>query len=278
MMHFICCVKQVPDTAEIKIDPQTNTLVRSSVDAIANPFDMVALEAALRLKEHYGGYITVISMGPPQAEQVLRESLSLGADDGVLLSDRLFAGADTLATSYTLFKAIERLNSERPVDLIFCGKQAIDGDTGQTGPGLATRLGYTLFTYVSEIVGIDAEKRQIKIKRKLEGGMEVIRGPLPALLTVELELAKVRRASLPLLIHSLRAQVRTWDHQAIHADPPMLGLKGSATWVRRIFSPPVREGGPKYVVGEDPRIAVKQFLKTLFDDRVEKSEHKNADQ
>jgi len=277
-MHFVCCVKQVPDTAEIKIDPQTNTLVRSSVDAIANPFDMVALEAALRLKEQYGGHITAISMGPPQAEQVIRESLSLGADDGVLLSDRLFAGADTLATSYTLSKAIERLNSERPVDLILCGKQAIDGDTGQTGPGLATRLGVTLFTYVSEIVGIDTEKRQIKIKRKLEGGMEVVRGPLPALLTVELELAKVRTASLPLLIHSLRAQIKTWDHQAIHADPPMLGLKGSATWVRRIFSPPVREGGPKYVVGEDPRIAVNQFLKTLFDDRPEKSEHKNADQ
>jgi len=263
-MHFVCCIKQVPDTAEIKIDPQTNTLIRSGVASISNPFDMVALEAALRLKEQHDAHITAISMGPPQSGQALREALSLGADDAVLLTDRLFAGADTLATSYTLFKAIERLNAERPVDLIFCGKQAIDGDTGQTGPGLATRLEYNLFTYVYEIQEIDEAKRQIQVKRKIDGGVEVIRGGLPALLTIELELGKPRRASLPLLIQSLRTDITQWDHQAIDADPMLLGLKGSATWVKHIFGPPVREGGPRYAVGGDPQSAVEQFLDAVF--------------
>ena len=267
-MHFVCCLKQVPDTAEVKIDPQTNTLIRSGVESIANPFDVVALEEALRLKERYGGKVTVLSMGPPQAENVLREALSLGADEAILLSDRPFAGADTLATSYTLGKAIERLNRELPVDLIFCGKQAIDGDTAQTGPGIATRLGYTQLTYVVQVEWIDESKRQIRVKRKVEGGVEVIQGPLPVLLTAELELAEPRRASLPLLIHSLRAEVTHWDAKAIEAEPKKLGLKGSPTWVKRIFSPPVREGGPKFYAREDLPGAVEQSLETLLSDQT----------
>jgi electron transfer flavoprotein beta subunit len=267
-MHFVCCLKQVPDTAEIKIDPQTNTLVRSGVASISNPFDLVALEAALRLKDQYGAYITALTMGPPQSGQVLREALSLGADDAVLLTDRLFAGADTLATSYTLFKAIEKLNAEKPVDLIFCGKQAIDGDTGQTGPGLSARLGYNLFTYVAEIQELDRIKRQIRVKRKIDGGAEVIQGNLPALLTVELELGKPRRASLPLLINSQRARLSQWDHQSIDGEPLFLGLKGSATWVRRIFTPPMHAGGPKYVFGEDPQGTTEKFLDLMLSDPV----------
>jgi len=266
-MHFVCCIKQVPDTAEVKIDPQTNTLVRSGIESIANPFDIVALEGALRLRERYGGRVTALTMGPPQAEQVLREALSLGADEAVLLSDRPFAGADTLATSYTLVKAIERIDREHPVDLIFCGKQAIDGDTAQTGPGIAVRLGYTLFTYVVEIQGIDEEKKLIQVRRKVEGGIEAIQGPLPALLTAELELAKPRRASLPLLIQSLRTAVTWWDAKAIDAEPVKLGLKGSATWVRRIFTPPVREGGPKFHLQKNPEKAVEQFLDALLGER-----------
>ena len=267
-MHFVCCLKQVPDTAEVKIDPQTNTLIRSGVESITNPFDVVALEEALCLKERYGGKVTALSMGPRQAENVLREALSLGADEAILLSDRPFAGADTLATSYTLGKAIERLNRELPVDVILCGKQAIDGDTAQTGPGIATRLGYTQLTYVVEVEWIDESKRQIRVKRKVEGGVEVIQGPLPALLTAELELAKPRRASLPLLIHSLRAEVTHWDAQAIEGEPKKLGLKGSPTWVKRIFSPPVREGGPKFYAQEDLPGAVEQSLETLLSDRA----------
>src|SRR4030043_125529 len=149
-MHCVCCIKQVPNTADVKIDPDTNTLIRSGVESISNPFDIVALETAVRLKDQYGGKVTVISMGPPQAESCLREALSMGADEVILLSDRAFAGADTLATSYTLAKAIEQVHRRRPVDLIVCGKQAIDGDTAQTGPGIATRLGYPQFSYVFE--------------------------------------------------------------------------------------------------------------------------------
>jgi electron transfer flavoprotein beta subunit len=267
-MHFVCCLKQVPDTAEVKIDPQTNTLVRSGVESICNPFDIVALEQAIRLKEKYGGRVTAISMGPPQAEQVLREALSLGADEAILLSDRPFAGADTLATSYTLGKAIEKLNRDHPVDLILCGKQAIDGDTGQTGPGLATRLGYTQLTYVVEVEWIDESKRQIQVKRKVEGGVEIVRGPLPALLTAELELAKPRRASLPLLIYSLRAEVKKWDARAIEAEPAKLGLKGSPTWVRRIFSPPPHEGGPRFNAEEGLHDAVEKSLEILLADKT----------
>ena len=218
-MHFVVCIKQVPDTAEVKIDPETNTLVRAGVESIANPYDLAALEEAVRLKERYGGQVTAVSMGPPQAESALRQALSLGADDVVLLSDRAFAGADTLATSYTLSRAVETLGEANPVDLVLCGKQAIDGDTAQTGPGIATRLGFTQFTYVVDVEWIDPEKKRVQVRRKVEGGFEVINGPLPALLTVELELAKPRRASLPMLIDSLRAPVKAWDAKAIGASP-----------------------------------------------------------
>ena len=213
-MHLVCCIKQVPNTAEVKIDPETNTLIRAGVESIANPYDMVALEAALAIKDKYGGTVTAISMGPPQAEEVLREAVALGADEGILLSDRAFAGADTLATGYTLTKAIEQIGQENPVDLVLCGKQAIDGDTAQVGPGIATGLGYTQFTYVTEIREIDEKDRTVTVKRKVEGGFEVIRGPMPAVLTVELDLAKPRRASLPRLIHSLRTEISLWNAES----------------------------------------------------------------
>jgi electron transfer flavoprotein beta subunit len=264
-VNLICCLKQVPNTAEIKIDPETNTLIRSGVESIANPYDMVALEAALLLKERYGGQVTAISMGPPQAEQVLREAISLGADDAVLLCDRLFAGADTLATSYTLARAILKLGEKAPVDLVLCGKQAIDGDTAQVGPGIATRLGYTQFTYVTEIQEID---RYIKVKRKVEGGYQVIRGPLPAVLTIELDLAKPRRAPLPRLIHSLRTEIPLWNAADIQAEPQKIGLKGSPTWVKKIFSPPLKTGGPIFDAREDPAQAVGACLKTLLSDET----------
>jgi electron transfer flavoprotein beta subunit len=266
-MHFLCCIKQVPDTAEVKIDPDTNTLVRTGVESIANPYDIVAIEEALRLKEKYGGRVTAISMGPPQAEASLREALALGADEVVLLSDRAFAGSDTLATSYTLSRAVEKLSLEDPVELILCGKQAIDGDTAQTGPGIATRLGYTQFTCVIAVDWIKDAERQIQVRRKVEGGVEVIRGPLPALLTVELELAKPRRASLPSVVHSLRAPFAAWDAKAIDASPRELGLKGSPTWVRSISSPPARIGGPTFDAVDDPKEAVARTLDLLFSDK-----------
>jgi len=243
-MHVVCCIKQVPDTAEVRIDPETSTLVRAGVESISNPYDMVALEEGIRLKEKYGGMVTAICMGPPQGEASLREALSLGADDVVLLSDRAFAGADTLATSYTLSRAVDKLSQDLPVDLVLCGKQAIDGDTAQTGPGIATRLDYTQFTYVIEVDWIDLEHREIQVRRRVEGGIEVIRGALPALLTVELELARPRRAPLPALIQALRAPIKTWDAKALEVSSALVGIKGSPTWVRCISAPPARAGGP----------------------------------
>ena len=265
-MHFVVCIKQVPDTAEVKIDPETNTLVRSGVESIANPFDLAALEEAVRLKERYGGKVTAVSMGPPQAESALRQALSLGADDVVLLSDRAFAGADTLATSYTLSRAVETLGEQNPVDLVLCGKQAIDGDTAQTGPGIATRLGFTQFTYVVDVEWIDPEKKRVQVRRKVEGGFEVINGPLPALLTVELELAKPRRAPLPMLIDSLRAPVKAWDAKAIDASPQLVGIKGSPTWVKAIASPQLHRAGPKWDTAQGVSEAVSLALDALFAD------------
>ncbi len=266
-MHFAVCIKQVPDTAEVKIDPDTNTLVRAGIESMANPYDITALEEALRLKEKYGGKVSVLSMGPPQADIVLRQALSMGADQAVLLSDRAFAGADTLATSYTLSKAVETLSQVEPVDLVLCGKQAIDGDTAQTGPGIAARLGLAQFTYVIEVEWIDPEKRLLQVRRKVEGGFEVIRGPLPAMLSVELELATPRRASLPMLIDSLRAPIKIWDAGAIGASAARVGIKGSPTWVRAIASPQVHRAGPRWDAAQGVSAAVSEALDTLFSDQ-----------
>ena len=267
-MNIVCCIKQVPNTAEVKIDPETNTLIRAGVESIANPYDMVALEAALIIKDKYGGTITVLSMGPPQAEEVLRDAIASGADEGILLSDRAFAGADTLATSYTLAKAIEKLEKKDAIDLVFCGKQAIDGDTAQVGPGIATRLGYSQCTYAVEIGEIDEANRNITIKRNVEGGYEIIRSPLPAVLTVEIDLAKPRRASLPQLIHSLRTGITIWGADTIRGDIQKLGLKGSPTWVRKIFSPPQKQGGPVFDSQKGAQQAVENFLNTIFADEI----------
>ncbi len=267
-MNIICPIKQVPNTAEVKIDPETNTLVRAGVESIVNPFDMVALEAALLIKEKYGGRITTISMGPPQAEEALRETIAQGADEAILLSDRAFAGADTLATSYTLAKAIEKVNQQGPIDLVICGKQAIDGDTAQVGPGIATRLGYTQFTYVVELAAIQEESRQITVRRKVEGGFEIVRGRLPAVLTVELDFAKPRRAALPQLVQSLRTRITIWNAEAIKGELQKLGLKGSPTWVKTIFSPALKEGGPVFYTAGGTQKAVEDCLNVLFADET----------
>jgi electron transfer flavoprotein beta subunit len=203
-------------------------------------------------------------MGPPQAVAILRQALSLGADHGVLLSDRAFAGADTLATSYTLAMAISKIGAQIPVDLILCGKQAIDGDTAQTGPGIATRMKITQLTYVTRVQWVNPVKQEIQVVRKVDAGTQVVCGKLPALLTVELELAKPRRASLPAVIHSLTALIDVWDAPAISAAETLIGIKGSPTWVRKISSPPLREGGRKFFADPDPEPAVSQLLETLF--------------
>jgi len=263
-MHIVCCIKQVPDTTQVKIDPVTNTLVRAGVESICNPYDIVGVEAAVKLTERYGGRVTVITMGPPQAESALRDCLAIGAHKAILLSDRAFAGADTLATSYTLASAITKLSAEDPVEIVICGKQAIDGDTAQTGPGIATRLDFNQLTYVSEIINLDLDKKVIRVRREIEGASQIIEANLPVLLTVELQLGAPRYASLPNLIKALRQDIPVWGVKEIGADPDMVGLKGSPTSVKSIFAPPPRKGGPVFDTSDSLENAITTFLDTLF--------------
>jgi electron transfer flavoprotein beta subunit len=264
-MHIVCCIKQVPDTTQVKIDPATNTLIRAGVESIVNPYDLVGVEAAVKLAEKYGGKVSVLTMGIPAAEVQLRDCLALGANQAVLLSDRALAGADTLATSYTLATAISKLGAEDPVQIVICGKQAIDGDTAQVGPGIATRLGFTQLTYVSEIKSIDMAKGLITVRREIEGGSQTVEAKLPVLLTVELELGAARYASLSALMKAIKQDIKTWGAKDIGAAPEMLGLKGSPTSVRTIFAPPPRKGGPVFDSSEGIDKAVNTLLDTLFE-------------
>lgn len=263
-MHIVVCVKQVPDTSDVRVNPKTNTLVREGVPAIVNPYDTHAVEEAVRLKEEHGGKVTLVSMGPSQAEDSLRKALTFGADRAILLTDRGFAGSDTLATSYILARAIRKLDSEEPVDLVLCGKQAIDGDTAQVGPGIARRLGYPLLTYVMKIESISTEEREITVHRKLEGGRAVVKTKLPALLTVVKDINELRYAPLPYLINAARARVDRWGAADLEAEPHKIGLKGSPTSVVSIFAPPARPGGEMVPGGmDDPAAAAAALVDRL---------------
>ena len=234
-MNIIVCVKQVPDAKDVRLDPVTNTLSREGVVSIMNPFDRHALEEAVAIKEQQGGKVTVITMGPPQAEVILREALSCGADDGVLISDRAFAGADTWATSYTLARAIKTLGL---FDLILCGKQAIDGDTAQVGPGLARRLQLPYATCVQKTRKVTDET--IEVERMMDDGFDVLRLPLPALLTVVKDINEPRVASLKGKMRAKKAEIRKLSAADIGADHQCIGLVGSPTQVVRVFSPEAR--------------------------------------
>lgn len=237
-MHIVVLVKQVPDTADVKINPETNTLIRDGVESIMNPFDSYAVEEALRLKEKLGGKVTAVSMGPPQAEAVLREAISLGVDEGVLVCDRAFAGSDTWATSYTLSAAVKKLGD---VDIVVCGKQAADGDTAQVGPGVATHLDIPQVTFVRRIEDVD--ENRIVAERLLENGYEVIESPLPCLITVVKEINEPRLPSLKGKMAAKKAEIKTLTAEDLDCDPDMLGLNGSPTKVVKIFTPPPRGGG-----------------------------------
>lgn len=268
-MHIVVCIKQVPDTTEIRVDPVTNTLRREGVPSIINPFDVHAVEEAVRVKERYGGKVTLLSMGPPQARDALKKALAFGADSAILLTDRAFAGSDTLATGYTLAGAIARIAEQEPVDLVFCGKQAIDGDTAQVGPGIARRLGFSQLTYVMKIERLEPEKREIVVHRKLADGHAVVAARLPALLTVVKDINQPRRASLPDLIRAARYQVITWGKQDLPVEEERLGLKGSPTTVHQVFAPPVRPGG-ELIPGADqsPRHAARELVDKLIGIKV----------
>jgi electron transfer flavoprotein alpha/beta subunit len=238
-MHAIVCIKQVPDTTEVKVNPETGTLIREGVPSIINPFDTYAIEEALLLREKFGGRVTVVSMGPPQAEDALREAVAMGADGAILLSDRAFAGADTLATAYTLAAAIRQIGD---YDLVICGRQAIDGDTGQVGPGIANRLGIPQLTYVSRIRQVDFENQNITVERLVEEGCEVVVSTLPAVVTVNKDINQPRYPDFKGVIRSRGVEIPVWGAGVLEgADPTQCGLDGSPTRVVRVFTPPPRQ-------------------------------------
>ncbi|MEW6328259.1 MAG: electron transfer flavoprotein subunit beta/FixA family protein [Thermodesulfobacteriota bacterium] len=231
-MNIVVCIKQVPNSAHVRIDPETKVLVREGVESIVNPYDMHALEAGLSLKERCGGKITVLTMGPPQAEAALREAISCGADEAVLLSDRAFAGSDTWATTYILSLGIKKIGR---FDLIICGKQAIDGDTAQVGPGLAERLNIPYVTYVRRIESV--ENGTMRVQRLMDDGYDVLDLPLPALLTVVKELNEPRLPSLKAKIRAKSQQIPVYGAKELGADEKKIGLAGSFTEVTEIFAP-----------------------------------------
>jgi len=262
LFHALVAVKQVPDTTNIRIDPETGNLVREGVPAIMNPYDAHALAEAIRWKRQLGGKVTVVSMGPPNFVVTIREAIEMGADRGVLVSDRKFAGADTLATSYVLAETIQAIHEQDPIDVVFFGKQAIDGDTAQVGPGVAVRMGLPIVTYVVKIRELDLEQRRIVAERKTERWTEVIELPLPALLTCEKEIAEIPFAPLPDLIRSLRYDPEMWTMSGpLEFDKGQVGVRGSPTIVFKMGTPPLPEAGEKINARE---VGVAEAVKQTF--------------
>ena len=239
-MKIVVCIKQVPDTMDVRIDPVTNTLVREGVPSILNPFDEFAVEEGLKIREKCGGTVTAITMGPSQADEVLRLALAMGTDEVVLISDRAFAGSDTLATSYTLSRAIAKVGV---VDVVITGKQAIDGDTAQVGPGIAGRLGLTPLTYVSKVESIEPDNGKIVVERLLDDGRERVEANLPVLLAVVKDINVPRQPSILKMKKVRSAVIPVWNADDIEADRSQIGQNGSPTWVDRIFSPEFKSGG-----------------------------------
>jgi electron transfer flavoprotein beta subunit len=256
-MNIIVLVKQVPDTSEVKINRETNTLIRDGVPSIINPFDMYALEEAIRLREKHGGTVTAVTMGPPQAAEALKEAVAMGADEAVLLSDRAFAGADTWATSYALSKGITKIGK---FDLVIAGKQAIDGDTAQVGPETADMLGIPFVAYIRKIESV--ENNTMTAERMMDEGYDVVKTTLPALITVVKEINQPRLPSLKGKMKAKNLKPAAWNAQEIGADQNLCGLKGSPTKVVKIF-PPAPRGQREILSGsiEDQVAAVAKKLK-----------------
>jgi electron transfer flavoprotein beta subunit len=246
MLHIVACIKQVPDTKIIKMNPKTNTMDRSSAPAILNPYDAHAVEEAVRLKKRYGGTVSVLTMGPPPAVKAIKKCIEIGADEGYMITDRAFAGADTLATSYALTKALEKIGRINPIDLIICGKMTIDGDTGQVGPGIARRLDIPPLTNVKKITEVNKEEGYAIIHRKLEDGYEVIRSTMPCLLSVEKEINEIPYSPLPNMLKAARYKPVIWSVDDLEdVDRTLLGLKGSPTIVAKVWPPEKPKGGER---------------------------------
>ena len=263
-MHLVVCIKQVPDSAQIRVHPVTNTIMRQGVPTIINPYDLFSLETAMRLRDEIGGEVTTLTMGPPSAEDALRKAMTYGADRAVLLTDRFFAGSDTLATSYALAQAIRKIGDTwGPPDIVFAGKQTIDGDTAQVGPGIARRLGLNQLTYISKVTRVDADKRTIELERRAEGGTQVLSSTLPCLVTMLEGSAEIRRGSFADALRAARAEIVTWSAaDAGITDLLKCGLRGSPTVVKRVFAPTPRAEKAK-------QIEVKPKARETADDLIE---------
>jgi len=241
-MNIFVCIKQVPNTTEVKWDLEKGTLIREGVESIVNPFDLYAVEEGLRIKERLGeGKVITITMGPPQAKEALRDVIAMGVDEGILVSDRAFAGADTLATSYSLYKAMEKIGD---IGIIIAGKQAIDGDTGQVGPGIASWFGFPQVTFVRKIVEISKEKAVVE--RLTDYGYDVVEIGLPGVITVVKEINEPRLPSLRGKMKAKKFEPTVFTSKDIDADETKIGLQGSPTQVKKVFSPPKRTGGEKF--------------------------------
>ncbi|MCK5115098.1 MAG: electron transfer flavoprotein subunit beta/FixA family protein [Candidatus Aegiribacteria sp.] len=248
-MRIVVAVKQVPDTAEVRIDEERGTLIREGIPSILNPFDEYALEEAMKWRDKLGGTVTVITMGPPQAEAVLREAVSMGADEAVLLSDRAFAGADTWATSHTLAKAVEKIGD---IDIVMTGKQAIDGDTAQTGPSIAASLDWPQITFVGFVRELNQDS--IVAERYVEGGCEVIRSSLPVVITVLKDANTPRLPSLRGKMKSRKIEIPVWGREDLELPEDEVGLDGSPTRVVKITTPEILSNGEIHH-GESEKLA-----------------------
>lgn len=255
-MKILVPIKQVPESSNVKMDPATGTMIRAGLENVVNPLDLYAIEAALRLKEIYGGEITALSMGPSSAMRVLGEAAAMGCDKCALLSDRKFGGADTWATSYTLARAAAKLG---PFDIIVAGERATDGDTAQVGPGLAAWLDIPAITYVSKIEKVDGKK--IILERLVEEGYEILEAQLPCLITVVKEIAVPRLPTLKGKIRSLEMTIPVFTADDLDVKPDYLGLKGSPTRVVKIDTPSVSRGGKTIRAFDDE--SVKQAVDEL---------------
>ncbi len=267
-MHVVVCIKQVPDSAQIRVHPVTNTIMRQGVPTIINPYDLFSLETALRLRDEIGGAVTVLTMGPPSAEDALRKALTFGANRAVLLTDRFFAGSDTLATSYALSQAIGKIGETWGApDIIFAGKQTIDGDTAQVGPGIARRLELNQLTYISKVNRVDVEKRTIELERRAEGGTQVLSSALPCLVTMLEGSAEIRRGTFADALRAARAEITTWSAaDAGITDLLKCGLRGSPTVVKRVFAPSPRAEKAKQVeVKPKSRETADDLIEALFE-------------
>ncbi len=266
-LNIVVCIKQVPDSAQIRVHPVTNTIMRQGVPTIINPYDLFAIEEAMRLRDQYGGSVTVLCMGPPMAEDSLRRALGLGADAAVLITDRRFAGSDTLATSFALATALGTLGKDRPIDIVFTGKQTIDGDTAQVGPGIAARLGLHQLTYVSAIDALDRARSEIVVRRRAEGGVQVLQSKLPCLITMLEGSNELRRGTVQDMLRAARADVTTWSAEDAGVEDLLkCGLRGSPTVVKKVFAPSAREDAAEMVSteGKKPQQTAEAILDLIF--------------